>query len=82
MNGPTILRIEVEIRDVAALGPAETSAAMARIVLSGILDRLPEMKIITHHLGAMIPYFENGVGPLWDRLGTRTSDNYSGILAA
>lgn len=61
--------------------PYETSAAMARIVFSGMLDRLPEMKIITHHLGAMIPYFEGRVGPLWDQLGTRTSDeDYSSLL--
>jgi predicted TIM-barrel fold metal-dependent hydrolase len=56
---------------------------MARIVFSGMFDRLPEMKVVTHHLGAMIPYFEGRVGPLWDQLGTRTSDeDYSGILAA
>jgi hypothetical protein len=35
--------------------PYETSVAMARIVFSGMFDRLPEMKIITHHLGSMIP---------------------------
>jgi uncharacterized protein len=63
--------------------PYETSVAMARIVFSGMFDRLPAMKIITHHLGAMIPYFEGRVGPLWDQLGSRTSDeDYSGILAA
>jgi aminocarboxymuconate-semialdehyde decarboxylase len=57
--------------------------ATARVVFSGMLDRLPEMKIITHHLGSMIPYFESRVGPLWDQLGTRTSnEDYSGILAA
>ena len=62
--------------------PYETSVAMARIVFSGMFDRLPKMTIITHHLGAMIPYFEGRVGPLWDQLGTRTSDeDYSGILA-
>ena len=61
--------------------PFETSVAMARIVFSGLLDRLPEMTIITHHLGAMIPYFEGRVGPLWDQLGTRTSDeDYSALL--
>ena len=63
--------------------PYETSVAMARIVFSGLFDRLPELKIVTHHLGAMIPYFEGRVGPLWDQLGSRTSDeDYSGILAA
>ena len=60
--------------------PFETSVAMARIVFSGMLDRLPEMKIVTHHLGAMIPYFEGRVGPLWDQLGSRTSDEDYGAL--
>ena len=61
--------------------PYETSVAMARMVFSGMLDKLPEMKIITHHLGAMVPYFEGRVGPLWDQLGTRTSDeDYTELL--
>jgi predicted TIM-barrel fold metal-dependent hydrolase len=63
--------------------PYETSVAMARIVFSGMFDQLADMTIITHHLGAMIPYFEGRVGPLWDQLGTRISDeDYSDILAA
>jgi len=63
--------------------PYETSVAMARLVFSGLFDRLPGLRILTHHLGAMIPYFEGRVGPLWDQLGSRTSDeDYSGILAA
>ena len=33
--------------------PYETSAAMSRIVFSGIFDKLPNIKIVTHHLGAM-----------------------------
>ena len=63
--------------------PYETSVAMARIVFSGMFDRLPELRIVTHHLGAMIPFFEGRVGPLWDQLGSRTSDeDYTPILAA
>ena len=54
--------------------PYETSTAMARLVFSGLFDRHPEIKIITHHMGAMIPYFEGRVGPGWDQLGARTSD--------
>jgi len=54
--------------------PYETSAAMAHLVFSGLFDRYPDIKIITHHLGGMIPYFEGRVGPGWDQLGTRTSD--------
>jgi predicted TIM-barrel fold metal-dependent hydrolase len=61
--------------------PYETSAAMARLVFSGIFDRFPAMKIITHHMGAMAPYFEGRIGPGWDQLGTRTSDeDYSAVL--
>jgi predicted TIM-barrel fold metal-dependent hydrolase len=59
-----------------ALGwPYETSVAMARLVFSGLLERHPNIKIITHHLGAMIPYLEGRIGLGWsDQLGSRTAD--------
>jgi predicted TIM-barrel fold metal-dependent hydrolase len=60
--------------------PYETSAAMARLVFSGIFDRHPGLKIITHHMGGMIPYFEGRVGYGWDQLGKRTSDVDYGVL--
>ena len=60
--------------------PYETSAAMARIVFSGLFDRFPDLKIVTHHLGAMVPYFEGRVGPGWDQLGARTSDEDLGAV--
>jgi uncharacterized protein len=62
--------------------PYETSVAMARLVFSKTLDRLPNLKVITHHGGGMIPYFEGRVGPGWDQLGARTSDvDYKVLLA-
>jgi predicted TIM-barrel fold metal-dependent hydrolase len=61
--------------------PYETSVAMSRLVFSGLFDRLPDIKIITHHMGAMIPYFTGRVGYGWDQLGTRTSDkDYFALL--
>jgi predicted TIM-barrel fold metal-dependent hydrolase len=54
--------------------PYETSAAMAHLVFAGLFDKHPNIKIITHHLGGMIPYFEGRVGPGWDQFGARTSD--------
>jgi aminocarboxymuconate-semialdehyde decarboxylase len=54
--------------------PYETSAAMARIVFSGMLQRLPEMRIITHHCGGMIPYFAGRAETLWAQLGSRSAD--------
>jgi aminocarboxymuconate-semialdehyde decarboxylase len=58
----------------------ETSAAMAHLVFSGLFDRHPNMKIITHHLGGMIPYMEGKIGHGWDVLGSRTTDEDYGLL--
>ncbi len=61
--------------------PYDTSVAMARLVFCGLFDRYPNIKIITHHLGGMIPYYDGRVGPGLDVLGQRTSDeDYSKIL--
>ena len=38
--------------------PYETSSAMARLVLSGIMEKYPNLNFITHHAGGMIPFFE------------------------
>ncbi len=63
--------------------PYETSVAMARIVFAGLFDRFPAIKIITHHMGAMAPFFEGRLGPGCDQLGVRTSDtDYSATLKA
>ena len=60
--------------------PYETSAAMQRLVFSRLFDRLPNIKILAHHLGAMVPYFEGRVGYGLDQLGTRTaSEDYESL---
>jgi predicted TIM-barrel fold metal-dependent hydrolase len=62
--------------------PYETSVAMARLVFSGLFERLPGARIITHHCGAMIPYFAGRAETLWAQLGSRTADeDYEGLLA-
>ncbi|TFY99971.1 amidohydrolase family protein [Ramlibacter rhizophilus] len=61
--------------------PYETSAAMARIVFSGLFDTLPDLRIITHHCGGMIPYFAGRAETLWAQLGSRSADeNYEDVL--
>jgi len=56
---------------------------MGRMVFSGFFDRWPNLKIITHHMGAMVPYLEARVGLGMDQLGTRTPDeDYTVILKA
>ncbi len=37
--------------------PYETTIAMGRLVFSGVLERFPALKLITHHCGGMLPSF-------------------------
>ena len=52
----------------------ETAAAMSRLVFSKIMDKYPKLKIITHHIGGIVPMLEGRIGPGWDQIGARTSD--------
>jgi aminocarboxymuconate-semialdehyde decarboxylase len=54
--------------------PYESSVAMSRILFAGYFDRFPDLKIIVHHLGGMIPHFAGRIGGGLDQLGTRTDD--------
>jgi predicted TIM-barrel fold metal-dependent hydrolase len=60
--------------------PYETSIAMSRILFAGYFDRFPNLKIITHHMGAMIPYFAGRIGPGLDQLGSRTEDENLALI--
>lgn len=35
--------------------PFDTAQAMSRIVYGGVLDEFPDLKIVTHHLGSIVP---------------------------
>jgi len=61
--------------------PYETSVAMVRMVFWGLFDRYPNLQIVTHHLGGMIPYYDGRVGNGMKVLGARTTDeDYSQVL--
>ncbi|HZQ73507.1 MAG TPA: amidohydrolase family protein [Burkholderiales bacterium] len=61
--------------------PYETAVFMGRMVFSGMFDKLPNIRIITHHLGSMVPFMANRVGYGMDQFGSRTSDeDYEGQL--
>jgi aminocarboxymuconate-semialdehyde decarboxylase len=61
--------------------PYETSATMARLIFSGVMTRFPKLKILTHHMGAMIPFFDARIETGWATLGSRTSgEDYSHVL--
>jgi predicted TIM-barrel fold metal-dependent hydrolase len=58
----------------------ETAAFMARMVFSKTMDKYPDLKIITHHFGGIVPMLEGRIGPGQDQLGARTSDEDLGAL--
>ena len=41
--------------------PFDTTQAVWRFIFGGVLDRYPSLKIVTHHLGAMLPYFSRRI---------------------
>lgn len=46
--------------------PYETAAAMTRLVFSGVLEKHPNLKFITHHCGSMVPYMEQRITGAYD----------------
>jgi uncharacterized protein len=52
--------------------PYDTAAFMARLVFSGIISRYPNLKVITHHGGGMVPFFSGRIGPGMESFGART----------
>ena len=60
--------------------PVESSVAMSRMVFSGLLERLPELRLITHHCGGMLPYFAGRAETLWAQLGSRGDGSEADVL--
>ena len=52
--------------------PFETSLAVSRLVFGGMLEESPSLKIITHHAGAMIPFFANRIDYFYSRELSKT----------
>jgi predicted TIM-barrel fold metal-dependent hydrolase len=64
--------------------PFDTSQAVWRLIQGGVLDRYPTLKIVTHHMGAMMPYFarriEGNFNRNWrDKLGHELSHYWQNI---
>ncbi len=64
--------------------PFDTTQAVWRLIFGGVIDRYPSLKIVTHHCGAMLPYFarrieQNFNGFLRDRLPRHISEYWGNI---
>ena len=58
LNVPEYPGEEFSKYDLAILlgWPYDTSVALARLALSGVMEKYPTTKIVTHHCGAMVPF--------------------------
>jgi predicted TIM-barrel fold metal-dependent hydrolase len=45
--------------------PYDTTIAMTRFVFGGIFDRHPDLKVVAHHAGAMVPFFAKRIEHLY-----------------
>jgi aminocarboxymuconate-semialdehyde decarboxylase len=61
--------------------PYETTAAMARIVFSGLLERFPGLKVVTHHAGGMVSFYEQRIVQHYGQFQSSYHD-YSEIVGA
>ena len=46
----------------------DSVSAMTRLVFSGLFDRHPDIKIVTHHLGGFVPYASERMREGYDKL--------------
>jgi len=61
--------------------PYETQVACTRLVFDGLFDRHPNIKIVTHHGGGGLPFFDGRIEEGFRTLGARTSDeDYSKVI--
>jgi predicted TIM-barrel fold metal-dependent hydrolase len=48
--------------------PYETTACVTRLIFSGLYDELPGLKIITHHMGGMVPFYAGKIELGFDQI--------------
>ncbi|MBI4444849.1 MAG: amidohydrolase [Acidobacteria bacterium] len=55
--------------------PYDSTVAVTRILFTGIFDQYPNLKIVTHHMGGMVPFFEERIRGAYDQFGTRSGED-------
>ena len=55
----------------------ESTYSMTRLVISGVLEKFPKLKIIIHHCGAMIPYFSERIVNHYNQSETRNHTQFT-----
>ncbi|MFC1901892.1 amidohydrolase family protein, partial [Chloroflexota bacterium] len=56
--------------------PYDTTVAMTHLVCSGVFDRLPNLKIITHHAGGMVPFYADRITGFYNKLEKTSAPDF------
>ena len=56
--------------------PFETTISMTRLIFGGVLNKYPNLKIITHHCGAMVPFFADRIRNHYNFLEMRNKKDF------
>jgi aminocarboxymuconate-semialdehyde decarboxylase len=57
--------------------PFDTTQALWRLIFGGVLDEFPTLKIVTHHMGAMLPFFAARAEAVYGMMRGRTGKDVS-----
>jgi predicted TIM-barrel fold metal-dependent hydrolase len=58
----------------------ESTYALTRMVMSGVMEKFPKLKIIIHHCGAMVPYFSERITNHYHQSEMRNKTNFTAGL--
>src|SRR3972149_2879102 len=47
--------------------PFDTTQAVWRLIMGGVFERYPSLKVVAHHMGAMFPYFVRRIESTFNR---------------
>lgn len=60
-------RYEDEYDLLHVLGwPYETGLILTRLIMSGIIDKYPKVRVVSHHLGGMVPFLSGRLSESYD----------------
>jgi predicted TIM-barrel fold metal-dependent hydrolase len=60
--------------------PFDTTQALWRLIFGGVMDEFPTLKIVTHHMGAMLPFFAARVETVYGMIRGKSGKNISEYL--
>ncbi|MGH7608971.1 MAG: amidohydrolase family protein [Candidatus Dormibacteria bacterium] len=67
-HAPSHAWIRRDLLDRMVAWPFDTTVAMIRLVLGGVLERHPDLRFVTHHMGGMVPYYAKRIEAFAERM--------------